>query len=143
MVERGRAKVVFQLPMGAERPRLLRLDLSEEPGMVTVLAIRLRNSAGVPLMHWPANEGKPDPDQMLPVRDANPHTLVLKGGMVLAATADPGVVLDLPNEVLKQLDPKAELELEAIWQLLPQDLAAAMLESKRKEYAEPASAAGM
>ncbi len=46
MVERGRARVVFQLHTGAERPRLLRLDLSDGPAMVTVLALRLRNAAG-------------------------------------------------------------------------------------------------
>lgn len=130
MVERGRARVVFQLPAGSERPCLLRLDLAEEPAIITVLAIRLRSAAGTPLWQWPATQGKPDPDQMLPVRDANPHTLVLKGGMVLAATADPGVVLDLPNEVLQQLDAQAELELEAIWQPLSHDIAEAMFESK-------------
>ena len=36
--------MVFQLAMGAERPRQLRLDLAEAPAMVTVLAIRLRNA---------------------------------------------------------------------------------------------------
>jgi hypothetical protein len=137
MVERGRAKVVFQLPAGSERPCLLRLDLAEEPGMVTVLAIRLRSAVGTLLWQWPATQGKPDPEQRLPVRDANPHTMVLKGGIVLAATADPGVVLDLPHAVLQQLEAKAELELEAIWQLLPQDIAEAMLESKRKDCIGP------
>lgn len=45
MAERGRAGVVFELPAGAERPRLLRLDLAEERTMVTVQAIRLRSAS--------------------------------------------------------------------------------------------------
>jgi transposase-like protein len=131
MVERGRAGVVFELPAGAERPRLLRLDLAEEPSMVTVLAIRLRSATGTLLWQWPAPEVLPDPERMLPVRDVNPHTLVLKGGMVLAATVDPGVVLEIPEVILKRLEAKAELELKALWQLLPLDVAEAMLESKK------------
>ena len=129
MAERGRARVVFQLPAGAERPRLLRLDLAEEPAMVTVLALRLRNAAGMLLWQWPAEQTLPDKDQALPVRGVNPQTLVLQGGMVLSATADPGVVLDIPGEMLNQLEAKAELELEAIWQPLPLELAAVLLES--------------
>ena len=60
----------------------------------------------------------------------NPNTLVLPGGVVLAATTDPGVVLDVPDGVLQQLEAKAELELEALWQPLPQDVAKVALESK-------------
>ena len=123
MAERGRARVVFQLPAGAERPRLLRLDLAEEPAMVTVLAIRLRNAAGTLISQWPEEQTLPDQEQALPVRGVNPQTLVLQGGMVLSATADPGVVLDIPEEVLQQLEAKGKLELEAIWQSLPQGVA--------------------
>lgn len=123
MAERGRGRVVFQLPAGAERPRLLRLDLAEEPAMVTVLAIRLRSATGMLLWQWPAEQTLPDHDQVLPVRGVNLHTMVLPGGVVLAATADPGVVLDLPTEVLQQLEAKAELEMEAIWQPLPKGVA--------------------
>ena len=65
---------------------------------------------------------------MLPVRGVNPQTLVLQGGMVLSATADPGVVLDLSADVLQQLEAKAELELEAIWQPLSQELSEVLLE---------------
>ena len=123
MAERGRARVVFQLPAGAERPRLLRLDLAEEPAMVTVLAIRLRSATGMLLWQWPAEQTLPDQEQALPVRGVNPNTMVLPRGVVLAATADPGVVLDVAEEVLQQLDAKAELELEALWQPLPADVA--------------------
>lgn len=123
MAERGRARVVFQLPAGAERPRLLRLDLAEEPAMVTVLAIRLRSATGMLLWQWPAEQTLPDHDQLLPVRGVNPQTLVLQVGMVLSATADPGVVLDLPTEVLQELEGIAELEMEAIWQPLPKGVA--------------------
>ena len=77
MAERGRARVVFQLPTGAERPRLLRLDLAEEPAMVTVLAIRLRNAAGTLISQWPEEQTLPDQEQALPVRGVNPQTLVL------------------------------------------------------------------
>jgi hypothetical protein len=115
MVERGRAKVVFQLPTGAESPRLLRLDLAEEPAMVSVLALRLRNAAGTLIWQWPAQ-------QAFPVRSLNPDTLLLEGGVLLAATADPGVVLDVPDEVLQQLEVNAELELEAFWQPLPHEV---------------------
>ena len=134
MAERGRARVVFQLPAGAERPRLLRLDLAEEPAMVTVLAIRLRSATGMLLWQWPAVQSLPDQEQVLPVRCVNPQTLVLQGGTVLSATADPGVVLDLPREVLQQLEAKAELELEALWQPLPADVAKLAMESKTASY---------
>jgi hypothetical protein len=61
----------------------------------------------------------------------NPSTLVLEGGVVLAATADPGIVLAVPDKVLQQLEAHSEMELEAIWQTLPQDVAKVALESKR------------
>ena len=35
--------------------------------------------------------------------------------------------------MLQHLEAKAELKLEAIWQLLPQEIAEAMLESKRQD----------
>jgi len=123
MAERSRATVVFQLPAGAERPRLLRLDLAEEPAMVSVLAIRLRSATGTLIWQWPAEQTLPDQKRALPVRGVNPHTMVLPGGVVSAATADPGVVLDIPMEVLQQLETKAELDLKAIWQPLSLELA--------------------
>jgi len=129
MAERGRVRVVFQLPAGSERPRLLRLDLAEEPPMVTVLAIRIRSAAGTLIWKWPAEPTPPDQEQALPVRGVNPHTMVLPGGVVLAATADPGGVLDIAEEVLQQLEAKAELELEALWQPLPSDVAKLAMES--------------
>jgi len=39
--------------------------------------------------------------------------------------------LDVPDKVLQQLEAHSELELEAIWQTLPQDVAKVALESKR------------
>lgn len=134
MAERGHARVVFQLPDGAERPRLLRLDLAEEPAMVTVQALRIRRATGTPIWQWPAEQTLPDQEQALPVRGVTPQTLVLQGGMVLCATADPGVVLDLPTEVLQQLEAEAELELEALWQPLPADVAKLAMESKTASY---------
>jgi hypothetical protein len=134
MAERGRARVVFQLPARGARPRLLRLDLAEEPAMVTVLAIQIRNAAGTLIWHWPAAQPTSDQQQTLPVREVNAHALVLKGGVVLAATADPWIVLDVPVEVLQQLEGNAELELEGLWQPLPQDVAKVALESKSTEY---------
>ena len=134
IAERGRATVVFQLPAGAERPRLLRLDLAEEPAMVTVLAIRLRGVTGTLIWQWPEEQTLPDQEQALPVRGVNPNTMVLPGGVVLAATADPGVVLDVAEEVLQQLEAKAELELEALWQPLPADVAKLSMESKTASY---------
>lgn len=47
------------------------------------------------------------------MRSLNPDTLLLDEGVLLAATADPGVVLDVPDEVLQQLEANAQLELEA------------------------------
>lgn len=134
MAERGRARVVFQLPARGARPRLLRLDLAEEPAMVTVLAIQIRNAAGTLIWHWPAAQPTSDQQQTLPVREVNPHALVLKGGVVLAATADPWIVLDVPVEVLQQLEGNAELELEGLWQPLPQDVAEVALENKSTGY---------
>ena len=60
--------------------------------------------------------------------------MVLPGGVVLAATPDPGVVLDVANEVLKQMEAEAELELEALWQPLPADVAKLVMESKTASY---------
>lgn len=97
--------------------------------MVTVLAVRLRSATGTLIWQWPAEQTLPDKDQALPVRGVNPQTLVLQGGMVLSATADPGVVLDIPEEVLQQLEAEAELELAALWQPLSLELAEVLLES--------------
>jgi hypothetical protein len=113
---------------------LLRLDLAEEPAMVTMLAIRIRSAAGMLIWKWPAAQTLPDQEQALPVRGVNPQTLVLQSGMVLSATADPGVVLDIPEEVLQQLEAKAELELEALWQPLPSDVAKLAMESQTASY---------
>jgi len=44
---------------------------------------------------------------------------LMEGGVLLAATSDPSVVLMAPAEVLQQLESNAELELEALWQPLP------------------------
>jgi hypothetical protein len=131
IVGHGRAMVIFKLPVGSERPRLLRVDLAEEPAMVHFLAIRIRSAAGTLLWQWATGQATPDQEPAFPGRGLNPSTLVLEGGVVLAATADPGFVLDVPVKVLQQLEADAELELEAIWQTLPQDVAKLALESKR------------
>lgn len=123
--------MVFELPAGAERPRLLRLDPAEKRLMVTVLGIRLRSAKGTLLWQWPAAEASPE--QQLPVRDANPPTMALLRGMVLAATADPGFVLDITDEVLKKLKAKAKLELKANWQLFPLGIAATVLENRKND----------
>ena len=60
---------------------------------------------------------------------------MLKGGAVLAATADPGIVLDVPTEVLQQLEGKAELEPQGLWQPLPEDVAKIALKSRSAVYA--------
>jgi hypothetical protein len=130
IVERGRARVVFQLPKGAERPRQLRLDLAEEPAMVTVLAMRLCSSTGALLWQWPAVQALPDQELVLPVRGVNAHTMVLPGGVVLAATADPGVVLDVADQVLQRMEAGSDLEFEALWQPLPADVAKLAMERK-------------
>lgn len=102
--------------------------------MVTVLAIRLRNAAGTLIWQWPEEQTLPDQEQALPVRGVNPHTMVLPGGVVLAATADPGVVLDVAEEHLQQMEAEAELELEALWQPLPANVAKLAIESKIASY---------
>ncbi len=56
------------------------------------------------------------------MRSLNPETLLLEGGVLLAASADPGVVLDVPDEVLRQLEANAELEPKAFWQPLPHEV---------------------
>ena len=56
--------------------------------------------------------------------------MVLPGGVVLAATADLGLVLDVADEVLQQMEAEAELELEALWQPLPADVAKLAMECK-------------
>ena len=90
--------------------------------MLTVLAIRLRGVTGMLLWQWPAEQTSPGQEQALPLSSLNPDTLLLEGGMLLAATSDPSVVLVAPVEVLQQLGANAELELEAIWQPLPHEV---------------------
>lgn len=133
MAERGRATVVFQLPAGAERPRLLRLDLAEEPAMVTVLAIRLRSATGTLIWQWPAEQASLGQEQALPLSSLNPATLLLEGGVLLAATSDPCVALVAPVEVLQQLGANAELELEAIWQPLPHEVVQMALRERKDQ----------
>jgi hypothetical protein len=60
--------------------------------------------------------------------------MVLPGGVVLAATADPGVVLDVAEDLLQQLEAEAQLELEALWQPLPADVAKLALEGKSSAH---------
>lgn len=122
MVQRGRARVVFILPNDGERPRLLRLDLAKEPASVTVLGIRIRLPGGSLLWQWPESH-VPTPQELLAVQDVSPGTLVLQGGVVIASTTEPGVVLDVPVAVLQQLEVGTELELEALWQPLPPGVA--------------------
>lgn len=98
--------------------------------MVTVLAIRLRNAESTVLWQWPEPEAAANAGQTLPVRGLNPSTMVLPGGVVLPATADPGVVLDVAGEVLQQLEAYAQLELEAVWQPLPADVTKLAMEGK-------------
>jgi hypothetical protein len=134
MAECGRARVVFQLPEGAERPRQLRLDLAEEPVRVTVLAIRLRSPSGTLLLQWPVAPDTPGQEQAPPVRGMKPHALVVPRGVVLAASADPGVVLNVRDDALQQLEAKVEQELEALWQPFQQDVAKVALGKKSALY---------
>ena len=91
--------------------------------MMTIRSIRLRSPTGTLLWQWSAREGMP-----LPVRNVSPNTLVQQGGVVLAATADPWVVLDVPEDVRQQLEAKAQLELDGLWQPLSQEVAKVAIE---------------
>jgi hypothetical protein len=82
--------------------------------MVNLYGIRLRSAAGTLLWEWAAEQATPDREQALLGRGLIPYTLVLEGGVVLAATADPGIVLNVPVDVLHQLEADAELELDAL-----------------------------
>ena len=122
MAELGRARVVFQLPTGAEPTRLLRLDLAEEPAMVTVMTIRLRSATGTLILQWPPEQAFPGQDQALPLSSLNSNSILLEWGVLLAAASDLCVALVASVEVLQQLGANAELELEAFWQPLPHEM---------------------
>lgn len=64
------------------------------------------------------------------MRDVSPNTLVQTGGIVSVATADLWVVLDVPEELLHQLEAKGELAINGLWQLLPQEVAKVALAAK-------------
>lgn len=56
--------------------------------------------------------------------------MVLQGGVVVAATADPTVVSDIVEEVVQQLEAEAQLELQVLWRWLPLNMPELAMEGK-------------
>lgn len=120
-VERSKAEVVFMLPETAAMPRALRLDLAEQPGLISLQHLELRGGAGESLWQWCAG------DADLPGRGANHQTRVLPEGLVLAGDGDPGVVLAIPAESLERVGTGSCLRVVARWQALPEEVARQVL----------------
>jgi len=120
-MDRGQAVVAFNLPEAAVRPRALRLDLAEQPGLITVQELELHDAAGALLWSWNQEKGE------LPVTAANPNTRVLNHGLVLAGDSDPGLVLAIPADALERVDSGSSVLVTALWQALQADVARQML----------------
>lgn len=122
VMERSKAEVVFVLPNTAAQPKALRLDLAEQPGLISLQQLELRDIAGKSLWQW--GVGAAD----LPGHGANPHTRVLAEGLVLAGDGDPGLLLAIPAESLERLGSGSSLRVVARWQALPVEVARQVLE---------------
>lgn len=133
LMERGAATVSFQLPVSAAQPRSLRLDIAEEPGMVTLLGIELRADSGELIWKWRPAENGDEQNVPLPVSTVNPETLLMKNAVVLAVNADPGLVLDIPQSALDQLGPGSEVLVEGLWQPLPLHIAMQLAQKPDEE----------
>jgi hypothetical protein len=92
-VMRGFAAVTLPLSPGARAPLALRLDPSEQPGLIQLKRVSLLGAQGQTL--W---EG--DHNALTPV---NSNTAVLENGSILAGDADPALLLKVPGSVLQQL----------------------------------------
>jgi hypothetical protein len=80
----NRMEVTFVLPAQAARPRALRLDPADQPGLLTLQQLELRDGAGEILWHWSGAASAP------PLKAGTPCTELLVGGLVLAGDGDPG-----------------------------------------------------
>jgi hypothetical protein len=125
LMAHNRMEVTFVLPAQAARPRALRLDPANQPGLLTVQQLELRDGAGELLWHWSGAASAP------PLQAATPCTQLLGGGLVLAGDGDPGLVLPIPASSLARVDAGSRLRVQAFWQPLPTDLAQGLLASAR------------
>ena len=139
-VDRGLNRVDLRLPAAAAAPRALRLDPAEQPGLINLQRLQLLTPNGLPLWQWQAGESP------LPFAAANPQTVFLPSGELLAASHDPALHLAIPAAVLEQISEGCRLHLEARWQHLPADLAKQLLDQRLKlsapDGALPAGVAG-
>ncbi|MFM7228322.1 MAG: hypothetical protein ACKO2F_01625 [Cyanobacteriota bacterium] len=101
--------------------RSLRLDPSEQTGVLRLLSINLLDGGGRSVWSWNADGGAP-----LPAQAATPGTRLLPlpegGSLVLADDADPGLLLDLPQAALDGVQAGGSLAFEARWDPLGPDL---------------------
>ncbi len=121
-VARGRqVQQTLPLPTGVGPLRALRLDPSEQPGVLRLLALALVDNQGRNLWRWTAAA-----DPRLPAQPATPGTRLLplpEGGcLVLAEDADPGLLLDLPQPTLDAMGNGGSLVFDARWDPLGPDL---------------------
>jgi hypothetical protein len=88
----GLVQQSLPLPAGLTTLQALRLDPSEQPGLLSLLALDCHDGSGHSLWHWAAHHDTP-----LPARPATPGTRLLdSGSLVLAEDADPGLLLLVP-----------------------------------------------
>jgi hypothetical protein len=130
----GRAPTAIELvlPDAAASPLRLRLDPSEQPGVITLHRLELRDADGVLLWGWElaGRDGAPVSPPCSPI---SPHAAFLENGELVASDHDPALVLDIPPAVLQHLNGGARLLLEAQWQPLPAPLARHLLHSAKLE----------
>jgi len=121
-VARGRqVQQTLPLPSGVGPLRALRLDPSEQPGVLRILWLELIGGEGQVLWRWTAGA-----DGRLPAQPATPGTRLLPlpegGSLVLADDADPGLLLEVPQATLEALGGGGSLVFEARWDPLGPDL---------------------
>lgn len=116
-VTRGLAAVTLPLSEAATAPLALRLDPSEQPGLIQLKHVALLGAGGQVLWEGQHNALTP----------ANPQTAILENGDIVAGDADPSLLLAVPATVLQQLNENCSLKLEARWQPLNSTLAQQLL----------------
>jgi len=117
----GLVQQTLPLPTSLGNLRALRLDPSEQPGVLRLLWLECLDGTGLSLWRWQADGGSP-----LPGEPATPGTRLLPlpegGSLLLAEDADPGLLLTLPQAVLDGLQAGGSLAFEARWDRLGADL---------------------
>jgi len=133
VADRGLNWVELPLPANAAAARALRLDLAEEPCVITLHQLQLLDAAGTMLWQW--QTGPEVGSHPLPGVPLNANTALLGDGQLVAANHDPALRLEIPAEVLAQLDGGCRLRVQAQWQPLSGQLARRLLQTATSQPA--------